>query len=297
MCAVELEDNQMSTQRLYYWDDVDPGDEFEFLPYREYFIRKNIQNDPIIKYRQVINKSDFQYGVAIRKSGRVDVYYNYALKSETQDAYMDVEITFINIFGLKRDPKTKSAHVYKINSQDTNARVSFESATDAGTLKPRRWELLCLDTIKHHVRVFNSMILGRRSFLVSHSHFVSIYDLIKNDWVKHMEFESKVKVLLRDYEEMGSRKVFVVLDNGKIFMIEQDNSTIFKEWQLVKDVMFPYQGIVKQICSDFVDLCFHCVRTHEVEGNKNRLYYIANSAVKQLNIELKSNTSLLILNR
>ena len=41
----------MSTQRLYYWDDVDPGDEFEFLPYREYFIRKNIQNDPIEKYR------------------------------------------------------------------------------------------------------------------------------------------------------------------------------------------------------------------------------------------------------
>ena len=106
----------MSTQRLYYWSDVDPGDEFEFLPYREYFIRKNIQNDPIVKYRQVINKADFQYGVGIRKSGRVDVYYNYALKSETQDAYMDVEITFINIFGLKRDPKSKSAHVYKINS-------------------------------------------------------------------------------------------------------------------------------------------------------------------------------------
>ena len=84
------------------------------------------------------------------------------------------------------------------------------------------------------------MILGRRSFLVSHSNFVSIYDLIKNEWVKHMEFESKVRVLLRDYEEMGSRKVFVVLDNGKIFMIEQDSSTIFKEWQLVKDVMFPY---------------------------------------------------------
>ena len=75
------------------------------------------------------------------------------------------------------------------------------------------------------------MILGRRSFLVSHSNFVSIYDLIKNEWVKHMEFESKVRVLLRDYEEMGSRKVFVVLDNGKIFMIEQDSSTIFKEWQ------------------------------------------------------------------
>jgi len=89
----------MSTQRLYYWEDVDSGDEFEFLPYREYFIRKHIQNDPIMKYRQCINRADFQYGVGIRKSGRVDVYYNYALKSETEDPYMDVEITFLNIFG------------------------------------------------------------------------------------------------------------------------------------------------------------------------------------------------------
>ena len=59
MCAIELEDNQMSVQRLYYWEDVDPGDEFEFLPYREYFLRKDIKNDPIIKYRQCINNADF----------------------------------------------------------------------------------------------------------------------------------------------------------------------------------------------------------------------------------------------
>jgi hypothetical protein len=97
--------------------------------------------------------------------------------------------------------------------------VSFEAALDAGPLKPRRWDLLPLDSVKHHVRVFNSMILGRRSFLVSHSNFVSIYDLIKNEWVKHMEFEGKVRFLLRDYEVSGSRKVFVVLDNGKIYMI------------------------------------------------------------------------------
>lgn len=51
ICSVELEDNQMSTQRLYYWTDVDPGDEFEFLPYREYWTRKHIQNDPVMKFR------------------------------------------------------------------------------------------------------------------------------------------------------------------------------------------------------------------------------------------------------
>jgi hypothetical protein len=38
----------------------------------------------------------------MRKSGRVDLYYNYALKSETEDKYEDVEISFKYIFGLKR---------------------------------------------------------------------------------------------------------------------------------------------------------------------------------------------------
>jgi len=105
------------------------------------------------------------------------------------DAYQDVEITYLHIFGLKRHPVTKDLRVYKINSKDNNARVSFEAAIDAGPLKPRRWDLLCLDAIKYSVRLFSSMVLGRRSFLVSHSHFVSIYDLIRNEWVKHIEFD------------------------------------------------------------------------------------------------------------
>jgi hypothetical protein len=95
----------MSTQRLYYWDDVDPGDEFEFLPYREIFIRNHVKNDPIVKFRHVINENDFQFGVSMRKSGRVDLYYNYALKSETEEKYEDVEISFKYIFGLKRTGK------------------------------------------------------------------------------------------------------------------------------------------------------------------------------------------------
>lgn len=206
---------------------------------------------------------------------------------------MDVEITYMNIFGMKRDPKTRECRVYKINSQDNNARVSFESSVDAGALKPRRWDLLPLDGVKNYVRVFNSMILGRRSFIVSHSTFVSIYDLIKNEWVKHIEFEAKVRSVLRDYEVSGSRKVFVVLDNGKIYMLFQDRDSIFKEWNIVKDVAFEYKGQVKQICSDFVDLCFHCIKTYDENDKKYRLYYISHSEVKELEIEMKCKDDIL----
>lgn len=128
---------------------MDPGDEFEFLPYREIFIRKHIQNDPIVKFRQVINTNTFQFGVSLRKSGRVDLYYNYALKSETEDAYEDVEITFKNIFGLKRTGKLMNElRVYMIDQADAAARVSFQESKDAGLLKQRRWELIPLDAIK-----------------------------------------------------------------------------------------------------------------------------------------------------
>ncbi len=60
------------------------------------------------------------------------------------------------------------------------------------------------------------MSLGRRSFLVSHSNFVSIYDLIKNEWVQHIDFKVKVKALRRDSENAGNRRMYVILENGKI---------------------------------------------------------------------------------
>lgn len=60
------------------------------------------------------------------------------------------------------------------------------------------------------------MTLGRRSFLVSHSNFVSIYDLIKNEWVQHIDFKVKINALRRDSEIGGNRKMYVILENGKI---------------------------------------------------------------------------------
>jgi len=134
------------------------------------------------------------------------------LKSETDDKYEDVEISYKYIFGLKRTEQNE-LRVYTIDQADAAARVSFQEGKDAGILKQRRWELIPLDSIKHHIRLFNSMVLGRRSFLVSHSSFVSISDLIKNEWVQHMDFKKRVLALRRDAEDEGNRRIFVVLED------------------------------------------------------------------------------------
>jgi hypothetical protein len=79
------------------------------------------------------------------------------------------------------------------------------------------------------------MTLGRRSFLVSHSNFVSIYDLIKNEWVQHIDFKNKVKALRRDTEMNGNRRIYVVLENGNIKLIEVLSKSITKDWTILEN--------------------------------------------------------------
>lgn len=83
LCSIELEDNQMSAQRLYYWGD-DEEEGFEFLPYREYFIRPHVRNDPIVKFKMILSGADFMFGISLRRSGKVDLYYNFAFVNESE---------------------------------------------------------------------------------------------------------------------------------------------------------------------------------------------------------------------
>jgi hypothetical protein len=128
------------------------------------------------------------------------------------------------------------------------------------------------------------MSLGRRSFLVSHSKFVSIYDLIKNEWVQHVQFEHKVKALRRNCEDDGNRRIYVILDNGIIKMIEIQSKSVLKEWAPVEDKTFSYLGRMQQICSDFVDICTHCMKTYDEQTKEHHLYYFFRGQVEKQNI-------------
>jgi len=42
--------------------------------------------DPIVKYRQIIKNSQFQFGIALRDSGKVDFYWNSTRVSSPEEA-------------------------------------------------------------------------------------------------------------------------------------------------------------------------------------------------------------------
>jgi hypothetical protein len=72
---LELDDNSMSMQRLIVFNE---GKQFKTILMRDVIDRElKVQEDPIIKFRQVIDTRDIPHGIALRKSGQVDLYYNY----------------------------------------------------------------------------------------------------------------------------------------------------------------------------------------------------------------------------
>jgi hypothetical protein len=104
---------------------------------------------------------------------------------------------------------------YKLSIFTPKSRVAFEAAECIGVVKDRQWYFIGFDKIKAHYKLYNQMLLGRRSFIVSHSQQVSVFDLISNEWVQHLSFDSKVQCLLKSTtEEYGQQSIFIVLESG-----------------------------------------------------------------------------------
>lgn len=95
MTAIEIDDNQIDFTRLYFWErDTFNTDQIAFYQYREVVPRKFL-GDPIIKFKQMIQKNEFQFGAALRHSGAIDLYWNFTLvQTVTDEIYDDIYINF-----------------------------------------------------------------------------------------------------------------------------------------------------------------------------------------------------------
>jgi hypothetical protein len=99
----------MSAQRLYWWGE-DESEGFEFLPYREYFVRPHVRNDPIVKFKMILNTRDFMYAVSLRRSGKVDLYYNYAFVNESDGKI--IPILWLIYRGIQRHSDHFQAYLW-----------------------------------------------------------------------------------------------------------------------------------------------------------------------------------------
>ncbi len=82
LIALETPDNILDFNKLKF--DFTKT-EYSFEQYREVLPRKNPANDPITKSCWVFSKG-FNFSVAMRESGRFDLYWNFSLKESVDDS-------------------------------------------------------------------------------------------------------------------------------------------------------------------------------------------------------------------
>jgi hypothetical protein len=115
-----------------------------------------------------------------------------------------------------------------------------------GEIKDKQWDMISFDVIKGYLKLYQSMLLGRRSFLVAHGKQVSVFDLIQNDWIQHIYFNDEVKHLLKDSEtEYGVQQIFILFESGRVDIAEQYFSSDDSKWTLESEGQYMDGKIVK----------------------------------------------------
>ena len=224
ICLVETEDNQIDFARLYFWSrEIAKGD-LSFLQYTE-VVHRDVKLDPIVKYRQIIHSSQFQFGVALRDSGLVDFYWNSTRVSTTEDHFVDIEINFKDIYLIRRDG-TK----FVVDTK-WDTRVSMEVAEEV-TLTTKDWDKIFYRTIANNFKFYPSYCLINTSFFLAHGNIISLFDIIKKDWVKHFFVEEKVLKVFRNEKADHEYNLGAYLDNGRIKLIDSEDTTDPELWEM-----------------------------------------------------------------
>ena len=62
--------------------------------------------------------------------------------------------------------------------------------------------------------------------------------------------------------------------------------SVTKNWTVIEEKNFPYIGKMLQICSDFVDICTHYMKTYDEKEKTHHLYYLNATTITKCEIEL-----------
>jgi len=68
-------------------------------------VPRQIKLDPIETFNMVYQSNQFMYGVALRKSGKVDLYFNCKVTHSSEETYQYAEINFQKIILMTSDKK------------------------------------------------------------------------------------------------------------------------------------------------------------------------------------------------
>ena len=94
---------------------------------------------------------------------------------------------------------------------------------------------------KYLGKLFNSFVFVKTYIFVAHGKFLSLFDVLKQKWMKHLVFDADILTVFRqkDDEEFD---ICVLQIDGKIKFINQRNNPGTEDYTLDESIEFQIQG-------------------------------------------------------
>lgn len=85
--------------------------------------------------------------------------------------------------------------------------------------------------------------------VLAHGRFISLYNILEQQWTKHCRYEDDILMLFRHYETDSDRYQSVILKNGAIYIGVVNNDMLVDEVNTSKRKL-KIEGEIVRLCND-----------------------------------------------
>ena len=103
-------------------------------------------------------------------------------------------------------------HSYKIKNKRLNERLGFDIIKYLGPFKEKSWYMIKFSIVKTHIRLMTSMLIHNSSFFVTHSTYLSIYNLREEKWTQNLKFNDVILKVVKTLENKLN-SIYVIFEN------------------------------------------------------------------------------------
>ena len=111
------------------------------------------------------------------------------------------------------------------------SRISYE-VSESTELDETEIKDQFYGVVQNFFRLYENFVLINTSFFVSHGHLISVYDIIKQKWIMHFNFEKKIIKVFRNQKDLFLYNLCVLFEDQTFKLIDSDDISVPDLWKL-----------------------------------------------------------------
>lgn len=181
------------------------------------------------------------------------MYWNYMRTCSTDGTckknsmimidFTEVDINFEFIYLTQKDGTMLRIDTKRGKEFSLETRINLESAeAQADEGEEKRLQRMVANCLK----MYPSYSLINTSFFVAHGNIISLFDILKKQWVSHFFFEEKITCVFRNKKDSGAFNVGVYLSNGRLKLLDSKQPHVPDSWAPILS-RFGTKGVASKV--------------------------------------------------